>query len=618
MAIEYLPEEENEYEAPPQNASIEYIDEPAAQDVTGEAYSSPVREPESELTQSRREMFREEPWYNKILGGMGKTFKSTLVNPVSQAGQYYFGEEGDYEQRVAEHEAEIAAYKDAAGGDPLSFSGEFGTDVGMALYPASKATSGAAAITKAPGLLRSTLAGLGAGGTSAIQHQLQNIGEGRDIDPFEAGMEVGISGALPGTGKVLKRGLKGANKFLGAAAEELSGVSEEALRKYGTGYQSGSKEMIEVAGKQNELGNKLLDMVDNFEDYLPENKVIGNALKNMPDMDISKTLKIIDDEIAKFPLKRTNSKSIDRLQTLRDDLSEAKTLKGRTDVIPGKVTREATYSAGRGPHNPRKLIKPEIKTNTVTIRTPDRIIRKTIMPSSKYYNNRIQIDDLVDWNKPGAKNLDKSMLKIRTSMANDLVETAKKSGNAEYIGAMTMLSDKLQTRDKLFSILGNSSQARENRVGSFLDNLFNRNKETRQAIIKDVGDIFGKDFISQAKLIELADQLGPKGKPTLLPRQKTGRALLGSALGSNVFRTAAAGASGAGAVANPVMTGIGVLGGAGLTALGSPKLASAGLGLADLSEIGLSKFFNSKAAQSLAPYAGQITRSTLADNLREE
>ena len=207
---------EEEYEAGPWD---DYQDEPAVGDVTAQSYSGPVIEPKSQLTQARQEMFQEEPWYNKVLAGMGKTFKSTLVNPVSQAGQYYFGDEGDYEKRVGEHKAEMESFEDAAGGDPFSAGGEISADLLMALAPASVASKGTQA-AKVGNVAKSFLTGGAVGATSATQHQLQNIGEGEDISPLEFGAETAISSVLPGAGKLVGNKLKqGAEGILRSAVK---------------------------------------------------------------------------------------------------------------------------------------------------------------------------------------------------------------------------------------------------------------------------------------------------------------------------------------------------------------------------------------------------------------
>jgi hypothetical protein len=186
------------------------------------------------------------------------------------------------------------------------------------------------------------------------------------------------------------------------------------------------------------------------------------------------------------------------------------------------------------------------------------------IPAVAYREIRKELDQLaVDAFGKESNKFITAVKMARHQMADDLVQTAKASRNTEYVDAMQSMADKLRKADDLKAFLGKSAQTREQRAESFISTLFGKNKEERQKAVTAMGEIFGEDFIQQSKLASLAAELGEGGKPSILPRQFTGRSALGPILSGGIIATG----GGAGSVI-PM-------------ALSSPRLSSLALGAAD-------------------------------------
>lgn len=302
--------------------------------------------------------------------------------------------------------------------------------------------------------------------------ELLGIGTGA-----KAGVKAAKSSAVT-TGKTLK----GIDKAIGKISQETSGVSEEALRMAGT--KAGREALKNSANKQYEIGKKLVDMVDNAEDYMPEREIVNNALDNMPPINLKNVLQEIDNAkvIEGSPSAIAANKRLDELKNIYTKVAAEK-------PVNAKNYREL-----------RKQLDYEIQSA---------------------------------FNKdPGEASIfEKQAMKIRTAMKKELEKAAEASGNPEYVDAMKNWHDKINKLDKLKSFLGKNATTRGNRAESFVANLFNKNKTQQQKILKDISDIFGNDFNAEAKLTYLANELGPEGKASWLPRWTTGRSLWAKGLG---------------------------------------------------------------------------------------
>jgi len=365
-------------------------------------------------------------------------------------------------------------------------------------------------------LLKGTGAAAAEGVVSAGVHQADS----EDPSLKEFGKEVGISAAVPAA---VGLPFKVMNKSLGVLASQLSNVSEETIRKWGTGFGKGAKELKAIHGKQNEIGKKILHSLDNFEEFTPEKKIIDEALGNMGNVSMSKTVSTIENIIKKYPNPNTNKKAI---SALNDLLKDAK-LKGNE------------------------------------------------LSASDFKKFRGTIDDIVEWGKPGAKNLNKSLKDIRTSMKDELVDVADATGNPEYKPLMEGWADKLQKRDALLEEIGANAKTRNKRIGVFMSTLFNKNKEVRQKALGDMTDIFGEDFVKQAKLLQMSDAMLMSGGKVskILPNRETGAQATG-------LIAASAGTGLARYFESPKTMAAAIL----LAAESSPMVASKTLTVAELAE----------------------------------
>ncbi len=352
----------------------------------------------------------------------------------------------------------------------------------MASLIAAPLAGGLAGAAGLKGLGAVSAAAGGEGLASAAANQGENIAQGKAIDPLSAGIETGLSAALPGAGKLVGLAAKGTNKFLGRLAQELSGISEEALRTYGTGLGQGAKDLAAQAGKQDEIGKKLVNVLDNLDDYLPEKQIVDAALEKMPPVNAQNAIAALEASKTPGRLKSTRASN----QKIEEMISDIRSLGGESGMVPAADFRAL-----------RKDIDAEIG---------DAFGKE----SGAYVT---------------------ALKKARGQMAADLVETAKETGNPEYVSAMQSMAKKIQTADDLKRFLGKSASTREQRAESFIANLHGKNKTERQKVVAQMGELFGDDFLAESKMAHLAAEFGESGSPGLLPKQTTGRALLGGGLG---------------------------------------------------------------------------------------
>lgn len=290
---------------------------------------------------------------------------------------------------------------------------------------------------------------------------------------------LGVAGKAIGSG--LKAiGTKG-NQMLGRLAQELSGVSEEALRKVGTGFGKGAKELKSAVSTQKEIGERLLDALDNFDQYLPEKQIVDEALQNMPAVNVKNTLQTL--EKAKSTGMLSGTKKIN-------------------EEINGLIQDIVAVADDQGN-----------------------------MPASQFVELRREIDKVIgDSFGKSTNDYILAAKKARYQMAQDLVDAAKQSGNDQYVEAMQSMANKLKLADEIKGYVGKSAQIRDRKIEQFISTLYGKNKSDRQRVVDGLGKIFGEDFLQESKLASLAAELGETGTAGLLPRQFTGRSVLGPAL----------------------------------------------------------------------------------------
>ncbi len=263
------------------------------------------------------------------------------------------------------------------------------------------------------------------------------------------------------------------SKGVGRLSSELSGVSEEALRKAGLPFSQGRKALKAASGTQDDIGKQIIADINNFDDLIPQK--IKSAVDQLPE---TSTDNIVN------ALRKAKPKS--------SILPESEAAAGKIDEIIDRVSKNKTMS-GRAIYEMRKEF--------------DEIIGDAFGKESSKYTNALK--------------------SARHEMKEALVTAARKSGNEEYIDLMGELSKKMETIDNLLGYVGKTPQVQERRVESFVANLFGKNKNHRQEVIQKLDDVFGKEYTEQIKMASLAAELGEEGTPGLLPRQMTGRSALG-------------------------------------------------------------------------------------------
>lgn len=390
------------------------------------------------------------------------------------------------------------------------------TGAAVLTLPLSAAfTTGKLGLSAAAPLTRGVIAGAGEGLLGSTVNQVENVAtKGEEFSPGQVALETGVSAAIPVLGKGV--GVV-ANKALGKLTQELSGVSQEALRKFGTGFGKGAKQLKEAANNAIEIGKNLLDAIDNFDQFIPESEIVDNAIKGMGKVSTKNALSVLEQSIPSGKGLLPNEKA------------------ARQTLIQFK---NAIKQAG------------------------------SELDASEFKALRQRLDQNIDFSKEGSNIINDALKKTRKEMASDLVKAAEESGNKEYADAMKIWSEKLKAKDKLTRILGKTKETREERVQSFVSNLFGKNKSNRQNILKEIDNILGENFSEQAKLLKLSSELGEGGIAKVFPASFTGRSLLGVGVGSTV-----GGPQGA------------ILG----TALSSPRIGAGVLTLSDLLEQGLEK-----------------------------
>lgn len=290
-----------------------------------------------------------------------------------------------------------------------------------------------------------------------------------------------ISVPLQVTGKTLQL----PDIIAGKLAQETSGVSEEALRMATT--KAGREALKESAGKQFEIGENLVDAIDNAWDVIPKSAEIKATLQNVPYVNISPILSKLRTAV---PSAHTSEMKgvIEKLNQKANELSELAVKYGDTGNVP----------------------------------------------ADKLFEYRQELDNVIGdaWGKESGKYV--SALKdTRKDIKDALLQTAK---GTEYEPQMQDLAKKLDALDKIKQVVGKTSDTREARAESIIRNINNLGKEKKREWMQNFQDVFGGDYLNQAKMAQLAEQLGNEGQGAWLPRWTTGRSLLakgsGLALGS--------------------------------------------------------------------------------------
>jgi hypothetical protein len=369
--------------------------------------------------------------------------------------------------------------------------------------------------------------GLGYLGASALEDPTTLLGLGATV--------------APKAGKVIRRGAQVADRLGGRLAEEVSGVPEEALRAWGT--KEGRAAIKANAGKEFEIGQDLVRMIENFDDYLPEKEAVNRILEAMPGISPQKALEALR-RSKTATIKAPGTPAVVEVTTKRQAPTAANLkpedgpARNRSfDVLTGdpEVKVKQAQEAGKD--------LSAIPTGDIANKKIDDLMgRLRLMagedthtgqmgriPAKKFRDTRVAYDTEAKaaFKKDERELLERALLNARNQMAEDLRSAAKESGNPEFVSMMEKYSSKLDKLERVKKFLGQNADTREARAEGFVANLLNANKTHQQNLLKDMEEVFDADLMSRVQGAKWAKQIGKDGEPALLPRQFTGRSNLG-------------------------------------------------------------------------------------------
>lgn len=287
------------------------------------------------------------------------------------------------------------------------------------------------------------------------------------------------------------------NKRAGAFVAEASGSPEEALRAFGN--PASRAKMASNFGKEKEIGDDLLSKIERPDQYLPEAGKIDEALGNMGELSLETPINAME-------------------------AAKSRPVAGRMSPVQnaGNAAVDPWIDYLRGGPKPENLDKVTSKALDVLQEAKG----ADLMVKAKDYRKiRSNLDAPIDFTQEGADIKNRALKAGRSAMKNALIDKAIESGNPEYIRWMASYHNKLDKLDKIKDLVGQNAATRERRVESFVNNLFGKNSEYKQQLVRDLDEIFGSNITERAKAADMAASLGPNGTPTWLPRQPTGAAL---------------------------------------------------------------------------------------------
>ena len=317
---------------------------------------------------------------------------------------------------------------------------------------------------------------------------LKDEGKERDLlstitsDVMREGPTLVVGGIAKKGLKVAERAAKSGIATAERLGEEIAAATEEAFQFIKKGKSGDIAELETFVGKADEISQNLKGLVfDKPEKFFPENQVIQESLENLPPIPLKQTIKAIKTEIAHLKKlgEKTNKAAITKLENLLGDIGNGRIVGGGTQRIPG-----------------------------TTIKTKGKQVFNQDANAVLFRDQRDMIDDLIDWTeKPGLKEINKSLIRIRTSMANEMLTQSVKSGDKAFEKNMKSLAKKLKAIDKLKLRLGSEE--------TFVATLFGKNKSARQRALKEIDDVFGTNFSKDSNLAKIASEFGKKDFTTV-------------------------------------------------------------------------------------------------------
>jgi soluble cytochrome b562 len=375
------------------------------------------------------------------------------------------------------------------------------------------------------GLGEAAMTGLKQGVVSAGVHQADREAAGQGTDLGQVTAEVGGSALLGGLASKIPAIAEGYNYLTGKTVQAATGVPEEALRMAGS--EEGRAALEDASGQQHEIGQALVDRINNAYDIIKETPAPAEALENVPAVNVVPIIKNLEAAAGNPKTKELQA--------------AASQIQGKADEL-----RQMAVDAGQGGY----------------------------VNASDLYDYRKEIDQVIgdEFGKSSGKYIN-ALKSARFDIKNGLLGVAK---GTDYEQGMQELSDKLDAVDKMKMMLGKSEDTQNGRAESFIRNINNLGKGQQQEWLNNFQNVFGGDYLNQAKTATLAERLGPEGKAGLLPEHKTGAALkgmiAGTALGSPLMGLAASSPLAASRVILPATQGL-------ENAAASPSAELAGRGL---------------------------------------
>jgi len=289
-----------------------------------------------------------------------------------------------------------------------------------------------------------------------------------------------VNSARSGIADALTGAAKNVNDFAGKYSQETSGVSEAALRKAGT--KEGRQELKEAYGTQSEIGTNLSDAINNAWDKVPNSDQIKTALQNVPDINVQP---FIDKLTEALPSAKTSE------------------MKAVSDKINGKISDLQDFASQYN--------------------------NGGAVPAQDLFDFRKELDDIINdsWGKESGKYVN-ALKDVRYQIKNSLIENAK---GTDYEATMQDVAKKMDALDNMKRILGKSVDTRDDRAESFIRNINNLGKDQKREWLQNFQDVFGGDYLDQAKTAQLAEQMGNEGQGSWLPRWTTGRSMLSKGAG---------------------------------------------------------------------------------------
>jgi hypothetical protein len=435
-----------------------------------------------------------------VLKGIAKTAYDIGSIPENLGISNIIPPTPEQQQNIAENRQ----FFTTGAGVPKNETQQLGSAAGKFVAQAAPAIAVGAGV---PGIAEKGISGIAgmaarggaAGAVSSIPQAAEQL-EAGDKGAAAKTMAIGTgAGAALG---VLSPALTAlADKIAGRVSSEISGTSEAALREYGYPWSRKAGQIRKAAGTEKQVGEDLVDALNNTYQNLPESREINDAISVMGQSQVWGGNLVPADEIAAHLRAQMKANAIGTEKAANVNINK---MAQDIEKLPQKAGATYPGYAGGG----------------------------TGLKASDLLDIRRRIDKQIgdSWGVPDQGPYIDALKSTRRFIADRLKQVADQTGQPQYISAMAALQKRLQAVDAMERYLGKTGDTREARVESFINNLFGRNSQAKQEAVAALDEVLGSNFLERSHLAQLAQELGPPGKPggpAILPRQTTGRSLVG-------------------------------------------------------------------------------------------